>query len=153
MVLMALLLFSCGCHGCATRESMDEVDIPDGLYEIYVHDLVSTIYAVVLDIPDDEIRVFMRHTDRTERMGMGQPGPYVAEFQRRVRGFGSTIRIMDRDGTLRGYLMVSHSLSYMVQRSQNAIMVSVWDARHEDLFGPKLGPARKRKRFGVYHGW
>jgi len=150
MVLMALLLFSCGCHGCATRESMDEVDIPDGLYEIYVHDLVSTIYAVLLDIPDDEIRVFMRHTDRTERMGMGRPEPYIAEFQKRIRGFGSTIRITDSQGSERGYLMVSTSLSYLIQPYKGDIMVSIWEPFTDGEFGPRLGPGIKWKRSGFY---
>jgi len=145
-----LLMFSFGCYRHATRERISPADIPDGLYEIYVHSRTYDAYAVLLDIPDDGIRVFMRHTDRTERMGMGRPEPYIAEFQKRIRGFGSTIRITDSKGSERGYLMVSTSLSYLIQPYRGDIMVSIWEPFTDQEFGPRLGPEIEWRRSGFH---
>ena len=151
LVFCALfVLSSVGCYGHANRERLEVIDIPDRAYEVYVHSLSSTTYAVLLDIPDDEVRVAMRHTDRTERMGMDRPGPYIEAFRRRTRGFGSTLRITSKDGLERGYLMVSHTLSYVINSSEREIMVTIWDPLHDDRFGPKLGHPARRRPHGIY---
>ncbi len=104
------------------------------------------MYAVVLDIPSDGKRIFMRHTDRTERLGMGRPGPYVDEFERRVKGFGSVIRILDLDGIERGYLMVSHELGYLIERYRDDIMISIVDPYSDEQFGPQLQDRMRKRR-------
>jgi len=120
-------------------------EIPDREYEIYVYSFTPDMYAVLLDIPNDGKRVYMRHTDRTERVGMDRPGPYVAEIQRRIRGYRSAIKITDEEGFERGYLMVSTTLSYTVQRYQNEIKVSIWKPALDEELGPRLHPGLTRK--------
>ncbi len=144
MFLLSLLLV--GCYRYATVERMPAAEIPDRVYEIYRHSLTVGVYAVVLDIPSDGKRIFMRHTDRTERLGMGRPGPYVDEFERRVKGFGSVIRILDLDGIERGYLMVSHELGYLIERYRDDIMISIVDPYSDEQFGPQLQDRMRKRR-------
>ncbi|NIO04815.1 MAG: hypothetical protein GTN74_09430 [Proteobacteria bacterium] len=129
-----------GCYRSATKERVNVAEIPDRVYEIYVHSFTPESYAVLLDIPNDGKRVFMRHTDRTERVGMDRPGPYVDEMQRRINGFRSAIVITDEEGFERGYLMVSPVLSYTIQRYQNEIKISIWKPALDEELGPRLHP-------------
>ncbi len=87
----------------------------------------------------------MRHTDRIERVGMDRPGPYVDEIQRRINGFRSAIVVTDEEGFERGYLMVSPSLSYTIERYQNEIRVSIWKPALDEELGPRLHPGILRK--------
>jgi hypothetical protein len=134
-----------GCYAHTPHGRVDVTAIPDRVYGVYVYSRHAHLYGVLLDIPDDEIRVFMRHTDRTEKVGLDRPGPYVEEFQRRIKGFHSAITIRDGEGRDRGYLMISRSLSYLIQPGQGGIMVSVWEPFTDDTIGPRLGPARRRE--------
>lgn len=140
-----LLMFFMGCYSRNATRRISVAEIPDKIYEIYVYSLTPDMYAVLLDIPDDGKRVFMRHTDRTERMGLGRPGPYVAQFQKRIRGFRSAIRIIDEEGIERGYLMVSVTLSYMLRPYGNEIMVYIWDPFSDEELGPRLHPGILRE--------
>lgn len=142
----SLLLAHAGCYSHAARSRINVADIPDKVYEVYVYSFTPDVYAVLLDIPNDGKRVFMRHTDKTERAGMARPGPYIAEFQRRIKGFRSATRITDEQGLDRGYLMISLSLSYMVKPHRNDIMVYIWEPFLEEELGPRLHPGIIKKR-------
>lgn len=124
--VIALLAFLLGCSKTALQNRIAVRDIPDTMYEVYVYRFMNDMYAVLLDIPDDGKRVYMQHTGQTKRVDRDRPGAYIAEFERRVGGFRSVIKIMDNEGVERGYLMISPTLSYSVRRQVDDIVVYIW---------------------------
>jgi hypothetical protein len=87
--------------------------IPDQTYVVTVHESNPLYYAVLFDIPGDGKDVSLFYTYFTKRVGLDTPTAYRETFERRIRGY-RTLQIRDRDGTVRGYLMVSKLLAYQI---------------------------------------
>jgi hypothetical protein len=116
-----------GCQSYPIRTLVDPSSIPDQNYEITEYrGPMSGSYAVLFDIPDDGTAVVMQHTPFTERIGLGSPGAYVAEFETRIRGH-RTLRISDEQGTVRGFLMVSNLLNDQVRPVGKGFIVNIED--------------------------
>ncbi|NIQ38077.1 MAG: hypothetical protein GTN81_05760 [Proteobacteria bacterium] len=135
--VFVILIFAEGCQqNHLTRTSINVSSIPDQTYEVTVHTrFMSRDYAVLFDIPDDGVEVFMRHTSSTQRIGVrhtastekiGRDSPrrYIDEFQDRIKYY-RTVSIADKDGTVRGYLMVSSALNYWISPAGERIMVGI----------------------------
>jgi predicted RNA-binding protein with PUA domain len=135
--VFVILVLSEGCQqNHLTRTDIDASSIPDQTYEVTVHTrFMSRDYAVLFDIPDDGVEVFMRHTSSTQRTGVrhtastektGRDSPrrYIDEFQDRIKHY-RTVSIADKDGTVRGYLMVSSALNYWISPAGERIMVRI----------------------------
>jgi hypothetical protein len=122
---MAVGLFLEGCQNYLTRTDIDASSIPDETYEVTVHTrFMSRDYAVLFDIPDDGVEVFMRYTSSTEKIGRDSPGRYVEEFKTQIEYY-RTVSIGDQDGTVRGYLIVSSVLNYWIAPAGERIMVGI----------------------------
>jgi len=133
-LFFALTAFVFALLGCQTRFStvkIDSVTIPDQTYEVTVHESHPLHYAVVFDIPDDGKQVAMFHTYSTKRIGSDGPGKYIDRFNTRVKGF-RTFQITDQDGTVRGYLMISNLLGYLIYERPvgERIVVMIEDPHH-----------------------
>jgi hypothetical protein len=125
VMILAIGLVLEGCQNYLSQTVVDASSIPDQTYDVTVYKkFMSTAYAVVLDIPDDGVEVFMRGTPFTEKIGRDSPHEYIHEFQERTR-FYKTISIGDQDGTVRGYLLVSGVLRYWISPSGGRIMVGI----------------------------
>lgn len=92
-------------------------------------------YAVLFDIPDDGKPVVMYHTYLNERIGKDSPRKYIDYFKNRIRGY-RTLKVSERDGTVRAYLMVSNFLHYRIYERPvgERFIVMVGDP----FFGPVL---------------
>ncbi len=135
--VFVILMLSEGCQqNHLTRTDIDASSIPDQTYEVTVHTrFMSRDHAVLFDIPDDGVEVFMRHTSSTQRIGVrhtastekiGRDSPrrYIDEFQNRIKYY-QTVSIADKQGTVLGYLMVSSALNYWISPAGDRIMVGV----------------------------
>jgi hypothetical protein len=83
---------------------------------------------VLFDIPDDRKPVIMLHTEFTRNLGRDHPDRYLARFGRTVR-FYSALRISEKDGTPRAYLVSSNLLSQQIypEPGKNRIIVKIVD--------------------------
>ncbi len=127
MAVTAIALILVGCGAQNSRPVVDVSSIPNQEYLVTVSRGPSAkSYAVLLDIPDDGIEVFMRYTSRTEKVGLDWPRKTIDEFEKRVR-FYRTIRIDDQGGTVRGYLILPNLVSYSIRPFDNRIEVSIGD--------------------------
>ena len=125
VTITAVVLILGGCQNYLSQTVVDASSIPDQTYDVTVYKkFMSTAYAVVLDIPDDGVEVFMRGTPFTEKIGKDSPHAYIHEFQERS-WFYKTISIGDQDGTVKGYLLVSGVLRYWISPSGGRIMVGI----------------------------
>jgi len=125
--VIGVFLIVGGCQTYQAYTFLDPSSIPDQTYEVTVYEgPMARSYAVLFDIPDDGVEVLMEHTSFVEKAGLDFSGKYVDEFQTRVKG-QRTLRISDREGTVRGYFMVSNLLNYRIQPFGERIMVSVED--------------------------
>jgi hypothetical protein len=131
MTAMVFILEGCqGIQDSLIRTAVDPLSIPDQTYEVTVfRGPMSGSYAVLLDIPEDTIDVFMGYTVFTEKMGLDSSQPYLEELDARTRGY-RTLRISSQDGTIRGYLLVSNLLNDRIQPSGEKIMVTIEDPYH-----------------------
>jgi len=134
-LVMGIILQGCQ-QNHLTRTSMDASSIPDQTYEVTVYRrFMFREYAVLFDIPNDGVEVFMRQTSSTQRIGVGHtaytekigrdsPRRYIDEFENRINYY-RTISIGDKDGRVRGYLMVSSALHYWINPVGEKIMVGI----------------------------
>lgn len=125
ITLMVTVLILTGCGDRLIRKDVDASAIPDETYYVTTYGSPrSWYYAVVLDIPDDGMEVFIRKTRYTKSIGLDSPRRYIDEFDNRIR-FYRTIRIGDQDGDVRGYLMVSVRLNSWIKPVGERIMVII----------------------------
>jgi hypothetical protein len=113
MMVVASVFALAACQKYIVPARIDAGSIPDQTYEVTVHESNPLYYAVLFDIPGDEKEVSMFYTHFTKRVGMDTPKTYLETFDRRVRGY-RTLQIGDRDGTVRGYLMLSKLLTHQI---------------------------------------
>ena len=102
-----------GCQGYQHTTRIDTIVLPDQIYNVTVHETQRIYYAVLFDIPDDGMEVAMFYTYATHRIGRDTPAKYVDRFATRVKGY-RTFQISDREGVVRGYLMISNLLGHLV---------------------------------------
>ena len=122
---MASLLILEGCQNYHPHTFVDAPTIPDQTYDVTVHErFMSRSYAVLFDIPDDGMEVFMKNTSFTKRIGKDSPRKYIDQFNHRIKYY-RTVRIEDQNGTVRGYLMVSAVLDYWIGPVGERIMVNI----------------------------
>ena len=118
-----------GCSRSIVSQRIDPEEIPDREYNVTVHKgLYSKYYAVLFDIPHDGTRVFMLHTEFTRTIGRDRPDKYLERFQERIRYYRA-LKILGKDGALRGYLVISNLLSHKTYRNpdRDSIMIQVLD--------------------------
>ncbi len=117
-----------GCQATTVRQRIEPEAIPEGIYRVTVHKSYAKSYAVLFDNPHDDKKVVMAHTWFTKEMGMDRPGAYLDRFRQRIR-FYSTFRISEKDGTVRGYLVISNLLDHRVSNDlrRNKIMIQIID--------------------------
>jgi len=104
------------------QANRQEGRIPNQKYDI-------TIYrspgfwscAVLFAIPHGGMDVIMKHTTFTEKVGTDLPTKYIDIFKAHPEGY-RTAKITDQDGNVRGYLMISNSLDYLVQRDERTMV-------------------------------
>ncbi|MBW2122059.1 MAG: hypothetical protein JRH07_09460 [Deltaproteobacteria bacterium] len=114
-----------GCSSHLTRTPIDPSAIPDQKYDVTVYRrFMSSSYAVLFDIPDDGREVFMKNLKFTQRVGKDSPSVYVEEFQDRIKYY-RTVEIGDKDGPVRGYLILSSTLNYWLSPAGERIMVGI----------------------------
>jgi hypothetical protein len=118
ILLFVSLLFPVTLMTCQTwspTKTTDAASIPDQTYDITVYKDIWTpySYAVLLAIPDDGTPVVMYHTMYVKRVGLASPGEYINRFETRVKGY-KTLEIHDREGNLRGYLLIYNFLYYQI---------------------------------------
>ncbi len=111
----------------AWSKTINVAQVPDAEYNVYVHESYVYNYAVLLAIPGSEPQVIMRHSSLTEAVGMDRPGKYVNQFEQRIHGFKTAHAIVDREGKVRAYLMISTTLDYTVMPWKDRIVVWIWD--------------------------
>jgi len=127
---MAIVFILGGCQSYLVRTFVDVSSIPDQEYLITIYNgPMAESYAVLFDIPDDSTEMFMRHTSFTEKIGVDSSRDYIDEFHARTRSH-RTLRIGDQDGTVKGYLIVSNLLNYLIRPADEGIMVSIEDPYH-----------------------
>ena len=118
-----------GCHRFLMPQQIDSEEIPDGEYNVTAYKgLYSKYYAVLFDIPHDEKKVVMIHTEFTEPVGRDRPGEYIERFKKRIK-FYRAFRISDRDGTVRGYLLISTLLDQQMHEDSGGagIIIRILD--------------------------
>ncbi|NIQ38199.1 MAG: hypothetical protein GTN81_06385 [Proteobacteria bacterium] len=114
-----------GCRDQLIRETIDAASIPDQSYSVMIYGATSSrYYAVVLDIPDDDVEVTLQETSFTKKAGRGSPREYMKEFDSRM-GRYVTLSISDADGRVRGYLLVSYYLKHWTRQAGEKIIVTV----------------------------
>lgn len=125
-LVFALVLL--GCQSSMKPVRIDPTSVPEQTYNVTVHKSNPLYYAVLFDIPDDGKTVLMLHTYATTRIGKDVPGAYIDHFNSRIRSY-RTLRINDRDGTVRAYLMISNLLDYFVteREKEGRIVVYISD--------------------------
>ncbi len=64
------------------------------------------------------------HTAYTEKIGRDSPRRHIDEFENRIHYY-RTISIGDKDGRVRGYLMVSSALNYWISPAGERIMMGI----------------------------
>jgi len=127
IILIAMILIVSGCKKGVIRTYVDASSIPDQSYDVTVYrGPMARSYAVLFDIPDDGVRVFMKHTSFTEKIGLDSSRGYIDEFRTRIKRH-RTVRISGQDGEVRGYLLASNLLNYVIQPAGVSIMVSIED--------------------------
>lgn len=112
-LFMGFALVLVGCQSYITALRTDTASIPDQAYEVTVHESSPLYYAVLFDIPDDGKQVAMFYTYSTDLIGRDAPGKYIDHFNTSIKGY-RTLQINDQDGTVRGYLMISNLLGYLI---------------------------------------
>ena len=110
---LAFVLTACQAHRYTVR--IDPALIPQQTFDVTVHETGSLYYAVLFDIPDDGKRVDLFYTYATNIIGPDTLEAYLDRFANRIRGY-RTVQINDRDGNVRGYLMISNLLGYFFTR-------------------------------------
>lgn len=133
-LFFALTAFVFALVGCQTRlitVKIDPLAIPDQTYEVTMHETHPLYYAVVFDIPDDGKQVAMFYTYSTKRIGSDGPAKYIDRFKTSVKGY-RTFQITDQAGTVRGYLMISNLLGYLIYERPRGerIVVMIEDPHH-----------------------
>ena len=114
-----------GCENPLVLTRIDASSIPDQSYDVTAYKCYKLrCYAVLFDIPDDGVDVFMDNTRSTREMGLDSPRNYVDRFDNEVKHY-STIRIGDQNDEVRGYLVVSTLLRYWIRPLEDGIAVSV----------------------------
>jgi len=115
-VSLLFLLTLTACQTWSPTKTTDVASIPDQTYDITVYKDVWTpyAYALLLGIPDDGTRVVMYHTLYVRRVGLGSPDEYINLFGTRIKGY-KTLEIHDREGNLRGYLLIYNVLYYEIR--------------------------------------
>jgi hypothetical protein len=118
-------LESSGNGTSLTCTFLDASSIPDQPYDVTVNaGLTHKSQAVLFDVPDDGMEVFLRYTYFTRRVGIDSPRKYIKEFKRRIR-FYRTIRIGDPNGTVKAYLLVPTVTNYWIRPRGSRIEVSI----------------------------
>ena len=112
-LLLALALVLTACQAYRYTMRIDPTAIREQTFNVTVHETGHLHYAVLFDIPDDGKRVDLYYTYATKIIGPDTPEEYVDRFANRIRGY-RTLQINNRDGTVRGYLMISNLLGYAV---------------------------------------
>jgi hypothetical protein len=108
------LIFAVGCQPSQRLAVTDPDSIPDQIYNIATYRGKKPLsYAVLFDIPDDGMPVVMFHSYRVKQVGADSPGTYIEYFQTRLKGY-RTLEVKDRDGRVRGYLMMSNFIYYEI---------------------------------------
>ncbi len=123
-----------GCHRFIVHKRIHPEEIPDGEYHVTVHEGDPLYYAVLFDIPDEK-QVAMSHTYLTAIIGRDRPDEYLDRFKESVR-FYRALRISEKDGTVRGYLVKSNLLAHITYKDPKGdrIMIRILDP---SLRGPK----------------
>ena len=140
-VLFVSVFLTTGCQQSYSRYQIrmliDTSSIPDSTYEITAYrGVMPQSYAVLFDIPNDRVEVFMEHSPFTEKIGQGSAGVYIDEFHARIKRHRA-VRINDQEETVRGYLMVSNILNDRVQFVGKRILVTIQDPYNEYLRSPR----------------
>ncbi len=127
-LLVATLWTLLGCRGSTVQQRIDLEGIPRRPYKVTIHQSYSKEYAVLFDDPYDDKELAMMHTWYTKYIGMDQPDAYLERFRTRIRYF-KTVRISEKDGTVRGYLVISKLLDYGVYKDtrRDKIMIRIID--------------------------
>lgn len=127
-MLVVILWTLIGCRGSTVQQRIDLEGIPRRPYKVTIHQSYSKEYAVLFDDPNDDKELAMMHTWYTKYIGMDQPDAYLERFRERIRFF-TTVRISEKDGTVRGYLVMSKLLDYGVYKDtrRDKIMVRIID--------------------------
>ena len=127
-LIACVVLTLLGCQSHMRTVRIDAMSIPDQTYEVTVHETAPLYYAVLFDIPDDGMGVALDYTYATLRIGPDTPEKYVDRFATRIKGY-RTLQINDRDGTVRGYIIISNLLGYLIYERPpgERLIVSIGD--------------------------
>jgi hypothetical protein len=140
ILLMAVLVVLVGCQTYSPTVTTDAASIPDQTYDVTEYRGTKPLsYAVLFDIPDDGMPVAMYHTALTKRIGLDSPGQYVNYFQTRIKAY-KTLKISDREGTVRAYLMMYSFLYYEINERPVGEKILVRIGRPA---GPVLQPGNR----------